>query len=44
MHQAVDDKAIDATATFPSRVGVTVQSMLRRAGEALRSLFGLGKK
>jgi penicillin-binding protein 1A len=44
MHQAVDDKAIDATATFPSRVGVTVQSVLRRAGEALRSLFGLGKK
>ncbi|HET7867615.1 MAG TPA: penicillin-binding transpeptidase domain-containing protein, partial [Burkholderiaceae bacterium] len=44
MHQALDDGAIDARASFPSRIGVTVQSVLRRAGEALRSLFGLGNR
>ena len=44
MHQAGDDGAIDAQASFPSHIGVAVQSVLRRAGEALRSLFGFGSK
>jgi penicillin-binding protein 1A len=44
MHQALDDGAVDAGASFPSRMGVTVQNVLRRAGEALRSLFGFGSK
>lgn len=44
MHQALDDGAVEAGASFPSRIGVTVQNVLRRAGEALRSLFGFGSK
>jgi penicillin-binding protein 1A len=42
MHQALDSGAVDARAGFPSKLGVSVQAMLRRAGDALKSLFGLG--
>jgi penicillin-binding protein 1A len=42
MHQALDEGVVDGRAQFPSRLGVGIQSVLRRAGEALRGLFGLG--
>jgi penicillin-binding protein 1A len=41
MHQALDEGVVDSRVQFPSRLGVGIQSVLRRAGEALRSLFGL---
>jgi penicillin-binding protein 1A len=44
MQQALDQRALDARAGFPSRMGVSVQNVLRRAGEALRGLFGFGSR
>jgi penicillin-binding protein 1A len=44
MHQALDEGAVDARATFPSHLGVGLQAMLRRAGEKLRSWLGWGSR
>jgi penicillin-binding protein 1A len=37
---ALADRAIDASATFPSRGGLAFTDTLRRAGEAIRRWFG----
>jgi penicillin-binding protein 1A len=42
MHHALSDGALDSQAEFPSRPGATIQSVLRRAGEALKRWFGFG--
>jgi penicillin-binding protein 1A len=41
MSQALNQGALDSRAEFPSRAGATIQSILRRAGQAVRSWFGL---
>ena len=40
--RALDEGTIDATAEFPSRPGATLQAMLKRAGDTIRSWFGFG--
>lgn len=42
MRQALAEGAVDARGEFPSRLGVGIQSLLRRAGETLRGWFGIG--
>jgi penicillin-binding protein 1A len=42
--QALDERVLDGRAEFPSRPGGGLQAVLRRAGDTLRSWFGLGSR
>ncbi len=42
MRQAIEQRAIDERAGFPSRAGVGIQSLLQRAGDVFRNLFRFG--
>jgi len=42
MRQALSQQLVDGRAEFPSRAGVDLQALFRRAGDTLRQWFGFG--